>query len=180
MQAHKGPHVLVDSLVALDRSADFHATFVGSHQHGSTSKLSAFERKLHKRARPLGTKASFVPYRHHDEMPDPFRKVDIHVVPSQFDEPFGLVLLEGTATGLAVLATSRSGIPEVGGDAIQYFDTPQQLTAKLRDLIAQPALRAKWGEKARVRSREFTWDRSLDTLAEYVAATASSKGSTAG
>lgn len=124
------------------------------------------------RAQPMGSKVSFVPYRPIDEVPEVYRSADILVIPSQVFDACPLVLFEWMETGLAMLTTRQGCIPEVGDEAIQYFDTPEQLTTMLHELIAHPENRAAWGGKARIRAQEFTWDRSLETRTEIVTDTA--------
>ena len=48
-------------------------------------------------------------------------KAALVVYPSLF-EGFGLPVVEALSLGKAVVTTSSSSIPEVGGDAVYYFD----------------------------------------------------------
>src|SRR5262249_51435574 len=45
-------------------------------------------------------------------LPEFFEKTDILIVPS-WEEPFGIVLLEGMASGLPIIATNRGGPSEI-------------------------------------------------------------------
>jgi len=77
-----------------------------------------------------------------------------------------MTLLEGMATGLPTVATRRGAIPDTGGDALQYFEPTkvEELTAILAKLISDPAARREWGQKARARAEEFSWDRHYRAL----------------
>jgi glycosyltransferase involved in cell wall biosynthesis len=76
---------------------------------------------------------------------------DIFAFPTT-DEAFGLALVEAMATGLAAVAARVGGIrdivePGVNGLLIEPRDQPA-LTAALRRLLADPALRRELGEAA--------------------------------
>ena len=87
---------------------------------------------------------------------DPERIVrcfDLVVVPSQWDEPFGLVAIEAMASGVAVIAARRGGLPEIFGDRFpgQLVEpkAPELATA-IRRMIAVPARLRTLGRASRV------------------------------
>jgi glycosyltransferase involved in cell wall biosynthesis len=92
---------------------------------------------------------------------------DALVFPSLY-EGFGLPVLEAMALGVPVLASDRSSLPEVGGNAASYFDptNSQELAGKLvwiaRDASARTALRAVGYENVKRFSWEKTASRTLD------------------
>ena len=104
--AQKGPDVLLAAARLLAaRDLDFRVLIVGSSTHAVGLELSPYEIELRLAAAELGDRVEFRPFEPNEQMPDIYRSADILVVPSQFDEPFGLVVLEGMASGLAVVAT---------------------------------------------------------------------------
>jgi glycosyltransferase involved in cell wall biosynthesis len=72
------------------------------------SAKDAFVTQLHRTA-PRG--ASWLGRR--DDVHELMRAMDLVVVPSQWDEPFGLVAAEAMASGVPVLGTRRGGLTEV-------------------------------------------------------------------
>ena len=64
----------------------------------------------------------------------------ILVVPSLWDEPFGIVALEGIACGLAVVGSSGGGLPEAIGPCGVTFPNGDVavLTARLAELLREP------------------------------------------
>lgn len=87
--------------------------------------------------------------------------IDVCVVPSRFQEPFGLVAAEAAHFGVPVVATRRGGLPEIVQDGVTGYlveaEAPQQLAEKLRVLIEDEALRRKMGGAARqFASERFT------------------------
>ena len=83
---------------------------------------------------------------------------DIIVHASRKPEPFGLVVLEAMALGRAVVASRLGGPGEVivpGSGFVFDPAHPEELTAVLQRLLADPALRESVGQAARERAREF-------------------------
>lgn len=64
----------------------------------------------------------------------------ILVVPSRYDEPFGVVALEGIACGCAVVGSNRGGLPEAIGPCGVTFPNgdAEALTESLARLLLQP------------------------------------------
>lgn len=75
-------------------------------------------------------------------------------------EGFGLPVLEAMACGAAVLTTRMLSLPEVGGEAVAYADTPARadLAAALTRLLDNPGWRAELGVLGRARAQRFTWE----------------------
>jgi len=90
-----------------------------------------------------------------------YRSSDVVVVPSQWDEPFGLILIEAGASGKPVVATRSGGMPEVVRDGengllVERADVEGLVTA-VRRLVDDVALRRAMGSNARrVVEEEFS------------------------
>ena len=56
---------------------------------------------------------------------------------SSYCEVFGLTSLEAMSQGCPVLVSNRSALPEINGEAAEYFDPdiPEDLKTKIKDLI---------------------------------------------
>jgi glycosyltransferase involved in cell wall biosynthesis len=70
---------------------------------------------LEQQARALGLQdyVKFLGYLPDEQLPIAYQAADLTVVPSQFLEGFGLILLESLACGTPVLSTPVGGMPEV-------------------------------------------------------------------
>jgi glycosyltransferase involved in cell wall biosynthesis len=64
-----------------------------------------------------------------------------------WEEQFGMVLAEGMAAGLSILASTSGAIPEVGGDSVEYFAPGDWLG--LARLLAEGPLSRPPGERVR-------------------------------
>jgi glycosyltransferase involved in cell wall biosynthesis len=98
---------------------------------------------------------------------------DICVVPSVWEEAFGLAALEAMARGKPVVATAVGGIPEiirpgVTGLLVRPADEPQLANA-LASLLLDTTAAARMGQEARrdVEAR-FTPERQLSRLTELI------------
>ncbi len=103
-------------------------------------------------------------------LPGELRRAHINVVPSRWDEPFGLVTPEGMASGLATVASRTGGTPEIVGDAGLLFERGDAggLAAHLERLVCDTPLRREYGRLARQRAAEFTWKRSWKRLRSLI------------
>ena len=92
------------------------------------------------------------------------------IYPSHY-EGFGIPPLEAMACGTTVIASNRSSLPEVVGDAGLSFDptAPQaveELAAHMLRLIDDPAERARLIARGRVQAAKFSWDRAASQTVE--------------
>lgn len=55
----------------------------------------------------------FTGFVQHEDMPGVLSAADVAVIPSRWEEPFGLVVLEAMVAGLAIIATRSGAIPEI-------------------------------------------------------------------
>jgi glycosyltransferase involved in cell wall biosynthesis len=172
MREIKGPHVLMAALQILRaRDVPFSATFLGSSTHAVDLPLSAYEERLHHEQMALGPSVTFRPFVPNTEVPTIYRRHDILVVPSQFDDPCPLVLFEGMASGLAAVASRRGGIPEIGAQSIDYFDDADGLAAALEALITDPGRRERQATRSRERALELSWASTFDQVQAVVGRT---------
>lgn len=100
----------------------------------------------------------FIPTHH---LPYLYQHATLYVQPSWY-EGFGLTILEAMNQGCPVLSSSRGSLPEVGGQAVMYFDPgkPKEFLSSLSSLISSPAKRKELSELGITQSKNFTWDKT--------------------
>jgi len=91
------------------------------------------------------------------------------IVPSQWEETFGLVAVEAMAAGVPTLATSHGSFPELINDGVDgVLFAPQDvdgLVALLRDVDEHPSRWETYGERARRTYQEhFDPEENMDQL----------------
>jgi glycosyltransferase involved in cell wall biosynthesis len=85
-------------------------------------------------------------------------------------EGFGMPVLEAMRRETPVACSNVSALPEVAGDAAEYFDPydVDSIAGALKRLLESPERRAELVERGRARSRRFSWeDTARETLAVY-------------
>ncbi len=102
----------------------------------------------------------FVP---HSRVPEIYNQADICVVPSVWDEPFGLVAIEAMAAALPVCATRCGGLAGIVQDGVTGFlferGNAVQLALQINRLLDDVDLRTRMGLAGKKRVEEFyTWD----------------------
>jgi glycosyltransferase involved in cell wall biosynthesis len=95
-------------------------------------------------------------------------KAAIVIVPSRWNEPFGIAALEAIACGAPLIVSPRGGLPEVAGDTAVYAnpDDPAKIAAAIMALAADPERRAALSAAGRDRARGFDTRVAAARLAE--------------
>jgi hypothetical protein len=89
-----------------------------------------------------------------------YRQAHCLLYPSLF-EGFGLPLVEAMQLGCPVIASNRSVMPEIAGDAALLVDgLDVAAMASALEAVADPALRNRLIAHGRSRAAQFSWDKS--------------------
>ena len=84
-------------------------------------------------------------------------------------EGFGLPVLEAMACKTPVLCSRQASIPEVGGDAVQYFENHSTQTIKeALNFFLDSNQRRLLAEKGFTRSKLFTWEKMAKKIVEVI------------
>jgi len=86
-------------------------------------------------------------------LPELYRRAEVVVFPS-VNDAFGLVILEAMACGVPVVASDRSGAPDIIDDGVDGFIVPARDSAAIADRVERlrdPRLRRQMGEAARAK-----------------------------
>ncbi len=109
-----------------------------------------------------------------DDVASLYRSATIVVIPSEWEEAFGLVVAEAMACGACVLASDAGSIPDVvgrneeGGRLFKSGDA-EDLAAKMIELLKNAKYRNKIGQQACVRVNQlFSLDKMVDGFVDEV------------
>jgi glycosyltransferase involved in cell wall biosynthesis len=93
-----------------------------------------------------------------DELARLYAQASVFAFPS-LDEGFGMPVLEAMSHGVPVIASKRSALPEVCGDAALFVNPEdvEDISAALLELATNPNLRSEMVCRGRARARRFTW-----------------------
>jgi UDP-glucose:(glucosyl)LPS alpha-1,2-glucosyltransferase len=154
--AEKGADTFVAACArALPDLPGWRAELIGADRSRADSPDTAFVRAVRHAAE--AAEVRMAGYRDHPAVLRAMSRAAIAVVPSRWEEPFGLAALEAMACGAALIATARGGLPEVAGDAALYVepDDPAALAAAIGRLAGDPDLRARMAAAGHARARHF-------------------------
>lgn len=147
----------VDYLVKAARSIDADIFILGSGDELSKLKKMANDQKI-KNIHFLGY---FGP-EYIDELREFYKRADVFVCPSVWDEPLGLVLLESMASGTPTVASRKGGIPLVVKNNFNGLLIKARSSKAIADavnkLLSDDKLRKRLGKNARKTVEErFNW-----------------------
>ncbi len=105
-----------------------------------------------------------------DDLADAYASADLFLFPST-TETLGMVMLEGLASGLPIVAARSGAVHEVvseGENGLLYEPgSEEQLVAAVRRILEDGALQAALGRGARAAVAERSWEASTAALRDY-------------
>lgn len=87
-----------------------------------------------------------------------YQRASVYVHPSLY-EGFGLTILEAMASGVPVVTSNRSSLPEVAGDAALQVDPtqPEDIAAAITQIATDPAFAQRQATKGIAHAKKFRW-----------------------
>lgn len=163
---YKGPDVLIEALYLLHNAdIDFNATIAG----GSLNPSFVQEIQEFVESEGLQDKIHFAGLLSRQELQQLYKTHNIWVLPSRFQEPFSIGLIEAMVAGLTIVASNTGGSPEAvkHGETGLIFESenPMDLADQLSYLWMNPA---EWEEMVRKGQEralsELSRNRTIDRL----------------
>lgn len=117
----------------------------------------------------LKHRVQFLGYASQDDLPKYIRSADVMVAPATGFESFGIVLLEGLASGVPVVAFDNPGYkkllsdPESGGILVENRNDVE-LGKAITDLLHDEPRRKTLAEQGVKFAERFSWERVVDRL----------------
>ncbi len=140
---------------ALPRLPGWRAEIIGADRFRADSPDTGFSRDVAAAAAAAGI--TMAGYLDHPAVLQAMARAAMLMMPSRWQEPFGLTALEAMASGACLLCSTRGGLPEVGGDVFLPVDPddPQAMAETIFRLAQDPARIALHSTAGRERAKAF-------------------------
>jgi glycosyltransferase involved in cell wall biosynthesis len=164
---HKGIHIIIDALAVAGLKAVTLTLFgpVPSYEH-------KYVQTLRERAAAIsGLRLRIYGAYQQDQLHCLHQDIDCVIVPSQWQEIFGLVVLEAFVAGVPVIASRLGALPELVTEGTNGFtfthDRPDELAALLQRLVAEEDLLRRLRSGARQTPLRTISQHTADVQAVY-------------
>ena len=157
----KGILELIKALKQIKEIPHLKLIIAGASFYGKDTTVHPYLKELIKEAKDIKDHVIFTGFIDYKEMPSYLKTANIIVVPSMWEEPFGLTVLEAMAAGVPLIATKSGGIPEVCDDSVFLIER-ENIVKNLANAITYTYKNyTKFqllSEKAQMRSWDFDKD----------------------
>ena len=109
----KGISELIDAMFLLNDIPQVKLLVLGSTFFNDSTCDNEFSRLLKAKAQIIKERIVFTGFIPYSQVPTYLKLADMAVLPSMWEEPFGLTILEAMAMGLPLITTRSGGIPEI-------------------------------------------------------------------
>ena len=156
----KGIVELIQAMMLLKDTPHIKLLVIGGSFFGDNHSDNLFINKLKGWADELGGRILFTGFIPYDRLPNYLQLADVAIIPSQWEEPFGLTCLEAMASGKPIIATRQGGIPEILRDNYAILlptghDFIPQLASSILELYHHPDRCNTMGQAALLASRQY-------------------------
>ena len=131
---------------------------IGGTFFGNTTSEDNFVSSLKDKAKCLADRIVFTGFVQYENIPDYLHLADIAVLPSMWEEPFGLTIVEALAAGLPLITTRSGGIPEICEGVATIVDKENvvnNLASAILDLYTKPDKRRQMAGASLERAKLF-------------------------
>lgn len=131
---------------------------IGASAYGKDKQPTPFIQKLEEETKPIKDSVIYTGFVDYKDIPSYLKAADIAVVPSMWDEPFGLTVVEAMAAGLPLITTRSGGIPEICegvATIVERDNIVENLANAILDLYQHPEKREAMAKASLERSKFF-------------------------
>lgn len=158
LTSEKGILQLIRAIKQINKNKVIKLLIIGASAYGQDKHPTAFIEQLVKESEAIKDMVVFTGYIDYQQMPSYLKMADIAVIPSMWEEPFGLTVIEAMASGLPLITTRSGGIPEIceGVATIVNRDNiVNNLTEAILELYNNPKKRQQMSSASIERSKLF-------------------------
>jgi len=154
----KGVSELIDAILLLKDIPEIKLMILGGTFYGNAINEDEFVSSLKMKAESIKRKLHFTGFIPYENVPNYLRIADIAVLPSMWEEPFGLTIVEAMASGLPLITTRSGGIPEICegvATIVEKENVVNNLKEAILDLYHHPEKRRQMAAAALERAKMF-------------------------
>jgi spore coat protein SA len=171
----KGVHVLIEAFKRVHRQHPQTRLMIVGSSFFADAPRTPYQDQLVEQAIPIADAIVFTGFLPHEQLRGVYAQADVVVIPSTWQEPFGLVGLEAMSAQRCVIASRVGGLPELitherTGLLVQPDDVPA-LAEVMSRVVQDAGLRtrlglAAWGDV----QRRFAYPRLVQEVTERIGA----------
>ena len=154
----KGVSELIDAMLRIKETSNIKLMIIGGSFFGNTNNEDFFIRSLKEKSKTLEERIVFTGFIPYEDVPYYLHLADIAVLPSMWEEPFGLTIVEALAAGLPLITTRSGGIPEICEGVATIVDKENvvnNLASAILDLYQHPEKREQMAKASIERAQQF-------------------------
>ena len=154
----KGVTELIDAMLMLHDKPNLKLMIIGSTFFANAANEDDFVRSLKEKAKAIEDRIVFTGFIPYCQMPNYLQLADIAALPSMWEEPFGLTIVEAMAAGIPLITTRSGGIPEICEGFATIVDRNNiviNLVTAILDLYEHPEKRKEMVMGALERAKLF-------------------------
>uniref|UniRef100_UPI00374FCD6E glycosyltransferase family 4 protein n=1 Tax=Clostridium baratii TaxID=1561 RepID=UPI00374FCD6E len=169
----KGVLELVKAFKLLKKIKNIKLVIVGSSWYGKNEK-NDFINEIEKESMKIKEKIIFTGYIDYNEINKIYSIGDVISLPSMWDDPFPLTVLEAMSMGIPVITTFSGGIPEMFGENEGILlkrdeNIVDNLAQSIEYLYCNPEIRDNIGKNARIKvNNRFTNNKFYNKFIEIL------------
>ena len=168
----KGIKELIQAYKNLNKYENTKLLIVGNSQFGNQIKTT-YDMELQELVNSIKENIIFTGFIANEEIFKMYQSADISVVPSIWEEAFGLVLIEAMQSKLPVITTNSGAIPEIVSNESAYIINRDEkmienITNRLRELIEEPEKRKQMGKIGYQISQKYNTKRYYREFVEII------------
>lgn len=156
----KGVEQVIDSFLQIMSNNQNVVLLIVGSLNFDLERTSEFEKTIHQKSKMANGRIKFTGFIPQSEISALYHIADVAVLPSMWEEPAGLTMLEAAAAGVPVITTNAGGIPEyLRNDLGIFLDRDNELVNNISNNIVA------------VLNNPDKWEKISEEAKKYVSAT---------
>lgn len=168
----KGVLELIKALQAIKKQNNYKLLIVGAPLNALQTKTK-YQEKIEKEIEKISSNVIFTGFIKYDEMPQMYKISDIAIMPSIWDDPAPLSIIEALCCGLPIITTDSGGITEYANNKCAIFNNRDDnlinnLTKSINRLIEDEEKRKNMSLEALKCSNDLNLERYYNDFIEII------------